>query len=70
MITDKNSFKILQILPHQVICLLNDGTKYIFRDYPNLPYLQKRLELLQKTNHPNYIGVKSIKVAETIGVYF
>ena len=34
MITDKPSFKILQIHSDKVICMMTNEFKFIYRDYP------------------------------------
>lgn len=63
MITDKQSFRILQILPDRVICMTANGLKFIYRDYPNSEPIINHLTSLQSLSHPSLLNVKSINVA-------
>ena len=70
MITDKPTFRILQILPHQLICASSTHAKFIYRDYPHSSNLIHRLQLLAQLNHPSLLNLCKIDVAQNVGVYF
>ena len=70
MITDKPTFRIIQILPHQLICTSPHHAKFIYRDYPHSPHLLHRLHLLSQLHHPSLLNLCKIDLASNVGVYF